>query len=153
MNLGMLFLKGKPFMALCYHLVQNRLLKWHAKGFCWSDCKFKASHQNLSNEDEKKTDEYIKELHGEWHFRQKLSGGLPLKRIPLDKENLTTEEPNSSRIDEFLGDVVNHEVFEKTLLSKPSNLSIQQSADNLKNVMKVESPSFNQQNKRLEVTT
>ena len=40
-------------------------LKYHAKGFCFEDCTFLNSHKNLNEEDEKATDNYIKELRGE----------------------------------------------------------------------------------------
>ena len=57
--------RGKTFHGPMLSCGSKPCLKWHSKGFCWSDCKFKASHRNLPNEDEKKTDEYIKQLCGE----------------------------------------------------------------------------------------
>ena len=40
-------------------------LKFWVKGICFSDCKQKASHEALSDEDKQKGDSYIKELRGE----------------------------------------------------------------------------------------
>jgi hypothetical protein len=40
-------------------------LKYHVKGFCFGDCTFIDSHKSLNNEDEKTTENYIKELRGE----------------------------------------------------------------------------------------
>ena len=40
-------------------------LKYHCKGWCFSDCKNKASHINLKNEDKAKTSAFIKSLRGE----------------------------------------------------------------------------------------
>jgi len=37
-------------------------LKYHVKGFCFEDCKFKGTHIQLLGEDFKKTDAYIKSL-------------------------------------------------------------------------------------------
>ena len=40
-------------------------LKFWVKGFCFSDCRQKASHEALSDEDKEKGEGYIKELRGE----------------------------------------------------------------------------------------
>ena len=40
-------------------------LKFHLKGWCYEDCNFKASHQELKNEDKQKTETFIKGLRGE----------------------------------------------------------------------------------------
>ena len=37
-------------------------LKYHVKGFCFDDCKFRGSHCQLAGLDEEKTDEYIESL-------------------------------------------------------------------------------------------
>ena len=43
-------------------------------------------HQELNEEDAKKTNAYIKELRGEWNFGQGPSGVLPIFLIPPDKK-------------------------------------------------------------------
>ncbi len=37
-------------------------LKYHVKGFCFEDCKFKGSHHQLTGDDQTKTNNYIKSL-------------------------------------------------------------------------------------------
>ena len=38
-------------------------LKFHVKGYCFENCKFKGLHIDLTGEDFEKTDEYIRSLH------------------------------------------------------------------------------------------
>ena len=40
-------------------------LKFHVKGHCFSDCKQKASHCSLKDDDFNKTNEFIKTIRGE----------------------------------------------------------------------------------------
>ena len=40
-------------------------LKYQVKGICYSDCRHKASHTTLKNDDKNKLDKFIKELRGE----------------------------------------------------------------------------------------
>ena len=40
-------------------------LKFQVKGICYTDCKHKQSHTQLSGDDKSKLDKYIKELRGE----------------------------------------------------------------------------------------
>ena len=37
-------------------------ITYHVKGFCWSDCSFRASHKKLNGDDTRKTCEFIKKL-------------------------------------------------------------------------------------------
>ena len=60
-------------------------LKYHCKGWCFKDCKNKASHKKLLNDDKSKTNAFIKSLRGEWYFGQESSDVLSYK-IPPDKK-------------------------------------------------------------------
>ena len=43
----------------------NACLKYHVKGLCYSDCRFKDSHCSLVDDDMKKVDNFVKSLRGE----------------------------------------------------------------------------------------
>ena len=43
----------------------NACLKYHVKGFCYSDCRFKDSHCSLVDDDMKKVENFVKSLRGE----------------------------------------------------------------------------------------
>ena len=51
-------------------------LKYHVKVFCFQDCNFKDSQTDLSGDDFKRTDSYIKSLQNYIFFRFTLQGGV-----------------------------------------------------------------------------